>query len=110
MAIYNFPSEAGRNFSIGGEEVLRYITSEIPHLIDYTLFAIFMIIWLGGYNYSKNRDGKSEAMLWFLIAGLFGMITSIILSLVGGFVSTTTLIIFIAITITGSMLYLLSDR
>lgn len=103
MAIYDLPAETSLNFTEGADRIFVYVAQQVPIFIPLVLFALFMIVLLGGFFAQKRSEGKGDMPQWFAIAGYITTIAAMLMLLVDNLVNLTTVIITISVSLVGSI-------
>ena len=111
MTHVTLPADSGFNFTEGLDQLFFYVASEVPIFIPMILFALFIVIMLGGFFSQQRQGGRGDFLMWGAIAGYITTGAAYILSLISGLISLQTVIIVLVITVVMNAFYLLSrDR
>lgn len=91
--------------------LLTYPAHVVPLFIPLVLFALFSVTLLATYFSQLRLRGEGDFLGSFAVAGFFTAIISLLMTLVDGLITTTTISITLAISIIGIILLMIGrDR
>ena len=95
----------------GFGDILVYINDISGGLfINFLLTIIFLAILVGLIVVQIKRTGSPDVQLSLATAGIVTLVTTVLLSLIEGLVSSTTLTLVIAITLFSALFFLFSRK
>lgn len=97
------------NGTTGLEDLLVSTSGQVSALANGILIFIFLTILGSGYYSQERRTGRGNFPMWVAIAGLITTTASFILYLVPGIIGLESIVIGVAITIIGSLWFMLSE-
>ena len=103
---YTLPNSTNLNTTKGADEILIYVASQVPIFFPMFLFAFFMVILIGGYMATINREGRGRMAESFAVAGFLTAILSILLTLIEGLIPIWITVLCVTIAILGVIWYL----
>lgn len=106
LARYALPGDTDLNFSAGADRLFVYIAQQVPLFIPLTLFAFFMVIFLGGVFSQRRQEGRGDIAMWFSIAGYITSTVTLLMFLVDGLINLTTVMIVLSVTFGGALWFL----
>ena len=87
------------NSTDGMDTALTETLSGVPIFVPMMLLFVFFVVLLGGSSAQSKRTGSADLPLWSSIASLSTLLISLALSLIKGFITGTTLVVVVVITI-----------
>jgi len=94
----------------GLDQMFVYVADTVPLFIPLFLFSFFIIITLASYFSSKRLSNDGDLAASFAVAGFSTAILALVMSLTPGLISTTYVVIIIAVEILGVLFLFFSKR
>ena len=94
----------------GLDQMFLYAAEVVPIFIPLFLFSFFIIITLASYFSSKRLSSDGDLAASFAVAGFSTFILALVMSLIPGLISTTYVVITIAVTVLGVLFLFFSKR
>lgn len=103
---YSLPNNV--NFTEGPEQLLLFVTDQIPQFIPTLLFSFFLIVFLGGMFSQQRLSGKGDVVQWFAIAGITNVVLATVLNLISGVVALEVLVVSYGVAMIAGVVFLVS--
>lgn len=101
--IYNFPN------GTTPDTIVPQIITGVPILSSGLLVLVFFVVFLGGISRQKAKGFQADYAMWGTVAGISTFMVSLIEGVASGFVSLTTTIVVLVVTL-GFGLWLFLDK
>lgn len=76
MAIYTIP-----NATEGMDKAIIGIATTVPVFVPMLLVFVWIVVFLGGSNSQRKRNGTSDMPMWSVMASLSVLMISLVLSI-----------------------------
>lgn len=103
MPLYDFPN------GTTPDTVVSQLIAEVPVLSSGLLILVFFTVFLGGIARQKAKGQQADYPMWGTVAGISSFLVSLIMGVASGFISLTTTVITLVVTL-GFGLWLFLDK
>jgi hypothetical protein len=101
--IYDFPN------ATTPDTFVPQLITEVPIISSGLLTLVFFVVFLGGISRQKAKGFQADYPMWGTVAGISTFLVSLIMGVSSGFVSLTTTVVILVITL-GFGLWLFLDK
>jgi hypothetical protein len=101
--LYTFPN------GTTPDVIVPQIVSQVPVVSTGLLVLVFFAVFLGGISRQKSKGYQADYAMWGTVAGISTFLVTLIMGVSSGFVSLTTTVIVLVVTL-GFGLWLFLDK